>query len=177
MSATSRRLRLLPLIAAASFVSALAAPGAVAQGNTPSAATLARQVTSAPVSLARGLSAAAARGNPISAKYEIEDGKPQLSVYTAKGNRYWEVVVDHRKGRIKEAKEIKDGDDLTAAKAQTEAMSKAKHSLSNAVTRALKENPGYYAVSAIPTVSGGHPVGMVKLVKGTSFKTVSETLN
>jgi hypothetical protein len=42
----------------------------------------------------------------------LEEGKPQLSVYTRKDNRCWEVIVDHRTGRIAKAEEIKAGDDL-----------------------------------------------------------------
>ena len=132
---------------------------------------------SAPVSLARGLSAARARGNPIPAKYELEEGKPQLSVYTAKGNRFWEVIVDHRTGRITKAEEIKEGDDLTAAKAQSDAMSKAKQSLNAAVTRVLRENPGSHVVSVVPSVDAGHPVAMVKLVTHKTSKTVSQVLD
>ena len=122
MSVTSRRLRLVPVIAAVSFASVVVASRVGAQESAASADTLARQVRSAPVSLARGLSAARARGNPISAKYELEEGKPQLSVYTAKGNRFWEVIVDHRTGRIAKVEEIKQGDDLTAAKALTDGL-------------------------------------------------------
>jgi hypothetical protein len=177
MSVMSRRLRVVPVVAAVSFASVFVASGAGAQESAASADTLARLVRSAPVSLARGLSAARARGNPISAKYELEEGKPQLSVYTAKGNRFWEVIVDHRTGRIAKAEEIKQGDDLTAAKAQSDAMSKAKRSLNAAVTRALRENPGSHAVSVLPSADAGHPVATVKLVKGTAFKTVSEALD
>jgi hypothetical protein len=177
MSVMSRRLRVVPLIAAVSFASMFVTSGADAQESAASGDTLARQVRSAPISLVRGLSAARARGNPISAKYELEEGNPQLSIYTTKDNRFWEVIVDHRTGRIAKAEEIRQGDDLTAAQSQSESMSKGKRSLSAAVTRALRENPGYHAVSAIPSVDAGHPVATVRLVKGTSFKTVSEALN
>ena len=118
MSKMSCRPRVVLVIATVSFASVCVALSARAQESAASADSLARQVKSAPVSLARGLAAARARGNPISAKYELEEGKPQLSVYTVKGNRFWEVIVDHRTGRITKAEEIKEGDNLTAAKAQ-----------------------------------------------------------
>lgn len=177
MSVMSRRLRVVPLIAAVLFAWVAIAPRAFAQESAANDAALARQVRSAPISLARGLSAAHTRGTPISAKFELEDGKPQLSVYTSQDGRFWEVIVDHRTGRITEAKEIKDGEDLAAAKSQNEAMTKGKRTLSAAVTRALRENPGSHVVSVFPSVSGGRPVAAVRLVKGTTFKTVSEALN
>ncbi len=62
-------------------------------------AELAKAVTEANVSLDQGLSASAREGEPISAKFEIEDGKLQLSVYTAKGDTFSEVVVDHNTGK------------------------------------------------------------------------------
>jgi len=46
---------------------------------------LIRLMGDAKVSLADGLEAATSEGRPISAKFEVENGKLQLSVYTAKG--------------------------------------------------------------------------------------------
>ena len=159
---------------------AVAMPNGVrAQEASPAAdSALARQVRNAKVSLGRGLSAASARGTPISAKYEIEDGKLQLSVYTAKSGRFWEVVVNHRTGGIGKAEEIKEGDDLTAAKAQHEAMAKAKRSLASAVNRALKANPGSRAVSVAPAMQGERPVASISLASSNgTMKTVSEPLD
>jgi hypothetical protein len=68
----------------------------------------------------KGLSREGCRGP---AKFEMEDGKLQLSVYTAKGSDYSEVIVDHRTGKVANDKPITGGDDLTAAKAQAEAKS------------------------------------------------------
>jgi len=48
-------------------------------------AELAKALSAAKISLQTGLSASASAGTPISAKYEVEDGKLQLSVYTMKG--------------------------------------------------------------------------------------------
>src|SRR5438034_7414217 len=45
-------------------------------------AAVAKAVMSARVSLERGLVASASHGQPISAKFELEEGKLQLSVYT-----------------------------------------------------------------------------------------------
>ena len=149
--------------------------GAAAQGAVDTA--LARQVAHAKVSLARGLAAAKARGRPISGKYEIEDGKLQLSVYTAKAGHFDEVIVAHQTGKIAKAQEIKEGEDLTAAKSQNEAMVKAKRSLSDALSRALRKNKGFHAVSVTAAIASGKPVATIVLVSGTSSKTVTEPLD
>src|SRR6266542_2939875 len=81
-----------------------------------------KTLEAAKVSLDKGLAAAQQKGKPISGKFEMEDGKLQLSVYTAKQGKFWEVIVDHTSGKVSKTKEIKEGEDLTAAKAQSEAM-------------------------------------------------------
>ncbi len=50
---------------------------------------LAKDVKTVKVSLEKGLSASEAEGKPISAKFEIEHGKLQLSVYTAKDGKFY----------------------------------------------------------------------------------------
>src|SRR5256712_13987059 len=110
-------------------------------------AELAKALKDAKISLQRGLTASAKEGQPISAKYEVEHGKLQLSVYTMKGDTFSEVIVDHKTGKVAKTEPITQGDDLTHAKAQSEAMAKAKRSLDAAATEAVKENKGYRAVS------------------------------
>jgi len=140
-------------------------------------AELAKAVGEAKVSLEQGLSISAHEGKPISAKFEIEDGKLQLSVYTAKGDSFSEVVVDHTTGKAAKTEPITSGEDFTAAKAQSEAMSKAKQWLRAALVSALKRNPGFRAVSIFPTLKDGHPVAEVSLAKGEEWKTVPEKLD
>jgi uncharacterized membrane protein YkoI len=140
-------------------------------------AELAKALKDAKVPLQRGLSASAKEGKPISAKYEVEDGKLQLSVYTMKDDKFSEVIVDHMTGKVTKAEPITSGDDLTAAKAQGEAMAKAKRSLQAAAAEAVKENNGYRVVSVMPSLKDGHPVADVTLVKGEAWKTVSEKLD
>ena len=152
----------------------LAVPVAAAEGE---AAALAAKLKEAKVSLQQGLSASAKNGKPISGKFEVEDGNLQLSVYTAKGDMFSEVIVDQKTGKVVKAELITSGDDFTAAKAQNEAMAKANTSLSAAVSRALKANKGYRAVSATPSMKDDHPTAEVTLLKGTESKTVSEALD
>src|SRR5437762_3756096 len=123
-------------------------------------AELARALKGAKVSLKQGIVASAPKGKPISGKFEVEDGKLQLSVYTAKGGGFSEVVVDPKSGRVAKVEAIEGGEDLTAAKAQADAMAmaKAKTPLQAAIDAALKKNPGFRPVSVSPALKDGHPV-------------------
>ena len=140
-------------------------------------ADLAKALKATTFSLQRGLTASAKSGKPISAKYEMDEGKLQLSVYTMKGEKFSEVIVDHKTGKVAKTEPITQGDDLTHAKAQGEAMAKAKRSLEAAASEAIKENKGYRVVSVTPELKDGHPVADVTLVKDTDWKTVSEKLD
>ncbi len=140
-------------------------------------AALAAQMKGVKLTLEKGLTAAASKGKPISGKFELEDGKLQLSVYTAKGSAYSEVIVNHRTGKVMKAEPITGGDDLTAAKAQAEAMGAAKTPLAAAVRKAVNANKGYRAVSVTPSVKDGHPSADVALLKGTETKSVTEPLD
>src|SRR5258705_13661784 len=124
-------------------------------------AELAKALKGAKITLQRGLTASAKEGKPISAKYEVEHGKLQLSVYTMKGDTFSEVIVDYKTGKVAKTEPITGGDDLTAAKAQGEAMAKAKRSLEAAAAEAAKEDAGYRVVSVMPAVKEGHPVADV----------------
>jgi len=143
----------------------------------PAKAELAKAVQGAKVALAKGLDAAKSAGNPISGKFEMEDGKLQLSVYTAKAGKFYEVALDHATGKVAKSEEITAGDDLKAAKEQSEAMAKAKISLATAAARAVKANGGFHAVSATPSIKDGHGVASIEMVKGDEWKTVSEPLD
>src|SRR5689334_24896245 len=88
---TSRAVRFTLLIAAIGFFGAAVA-SAWAEGGDEAA--LAAAMKNATATLQGGLRASEAQGTPISAKFEIEDGKLQLSVYTMKGSDFMEVVAD-----------------------------------------------------------------------------------
>jgi hypothetical protein len=148
------------------------AEAAEAAKNAP---TLASALKDVKVSLGDGLKAAAAQGTPISGKYEIEDGKLQLSVYTMKEGKYSEVIVDHQTGNIANAEPITEKEDLAEAKRQAAGMAKAKMSLADAVTKVEKANPGYHAVSIAAELEGGSNAD-VTLLKGTASKQVDQKL-
>ena len=141
-------------------------------------AALAKALAAAKVSLEKALSASQREGKPISGMFEIgDDGKLQLSVYTAKGDKFSEVIVDHTTGTVEKAEPITSGEDLEAAKAQSEAMAKAKLALDKAVSKAVYANRGYRAVSVFPSLKDGHPVAEITLYKGEDWKTVTENLD
>jgi len=137
---------------------------------------LAKAVMGARVSLERGLAASASHGQPISAKFEMEEGKLQLSVYTVKDGKYFEVIVDRNTGKVVKAEPIAEGEDYTAAQSQSAAMAKPKVSLRAAVEKALRGNAGFRAVSVTPSLKDGRAVADVALAKGEELKTVSVPL-
>jgi hypothetical protein len=163
------------LVIAAIGIGSVDATRVRAEGEDPAALAAALKDTTA--TLQGGLKASEREGTPISAKFEVGDGKLQLSVYTTKGNTYNEVVSDPKTGGITEAEEIKDADDLKAAAAQKVAMAKAKVPLLTAAETALKANPGSQAVSIYPQLQNGNAMAEVTLLLGTTFKKVTEKLD
>src|SRR5712691_1876803 len=133
----------------------------------------AKAALSARVSLERGLSASASHGRAISAKFEMEDGKLQLSVYTATGGKFFEVVVDPNSGAVIKTEPIVEGEDYTAAQSQSAAMAKAKVSLRATVATAVRGNAGFRAFSVTASLKEGRAVAEVALAKGEEVKTVS----
>src|SRR5260370_27161042 len=156
----------LPLIGSSSWAE---------EGTSPAA--LAKALPQASVTLDQALKASAREGTPISAKYEIENGALQLSVYTMKGAKFIEVIVDHKSGAIAKSEMITDGDDMKAAQIQSAAMAKAKLTLDAAVGSAVKANAGYRAVEVEPMLDGGRPVAAVTLMKGEDVQKVTHKLD
>jgi len=141
-----------------------------------SPAAAAKAALSAHVTLQRGLAASASHGRAISAKFEVDEGKSQLSVYTMKGGKFYEVTVDPNSGHVVKTEDIGAGEDYTAAQGQSAAMAKAKKSLQAAVAQALRGNSGFRAVSVMPSLKGDRPVAEVTIAKGEDTKTVSVPL-
>jgi rhodanese-related sulfurtransferase len=153
-------------------------PSALSEQAAPaSSAELARRLKGIPVTLQDGLTASAAKGKPISGKFEVEHGQLQLSVYTATADGYAEVIVDHRTGEVVKTTAITAGEDFAAAQAQSEALGKARTSLRAAVRKAARANNGYRPVRASYAIRDGHPVARVTLMKGGESKAISITLD
>jgi hypothetical protein len=171
------RSRTYVVAVAAGLLVALKGALGAAEDAAKEQAELAKALSAAKVSLERGLSAAATSGTPVSAKFEAEEGKLQLSVYTEKGGKFSEVVVDHVTGKVAKTEPITEGEDLTHAQGQSAAMAKAKVSLASAVSKAASANAGYHAVSVLPSLKDSHPVAEVSLHKGAEWRTVTEKLD
>jgi hypothetical protein len=146
------------------------------KSNDKEHAELANALKGVKLSLEKGISASENQGKPISGKFEVENGKLQLSVYTMKGDKFSEVIVEFKTGKVAKTEAITGSGDITAAKAQSAAMAKAKLSIRAATENAIKANKGFRAVSVTPSLKDGHPVAEITVVRGEEFKTVSEKL-
>lgn len=165
------------LLAAAIALSSSVFMPARAEDGEKNLATLAAALKDAKVNLGDGLAASEREGKPVSAKFEIDDGKLQHSVYTPKADGFAEVVIDPKTGAIAKAEKITDAEDLEAAATQKAAMEKATISLLAATQKAVMANAGYQAVSIVPEMKEGHPAGEVTLLQGETVKKVAEKLD
>jgi hypothetical protein len=171
---TSRTIPFILLVATIGFLGAAIAPAWAEGGDS---AALAAAMKNATATLQGGLKASEPQGTPISAKFEIEDGKLQLSIYTMKGNDFMEVVADPNTGAIAKSEKITDAGDLKEAAEQKAAMAKAKVPLLTATETAVKANAGSLAVSIVPELKNGQAMAEVTLLQGTAFKKVTEKLD
>ena len=157
---------------------------ALAEENVDSTA-LARALADPLATLRDGVKASEIAGIPISAKFEIEDGKLQLSVYTVNAGEFVEVIADPKTGAAIKTEKITESDDYEPPKgseaknasAQIAAIAKASATLLAAADMAEKANAGFRVVSIEPELEDGHPVAIVILLQGTSFKKVVQKLD
>ncbi len=138
---------------------------------------LIKMLGAAKISLQQGLAASEQAGQPISGKFEVEDGKLQLSVYTSKDGKFSELLIDYVTGKVTKAEPITEGEDFAAANSQSAAMAKAKTSLKEAVDKAAAQSASARVVSAVPSLKDGHPVTSIVLLDGEQFKTVQQPLD
>ena len=154
---------------------------ALAIGPDQEHAELANALSGVKVSLQQGFTASEREGQPISGKFEVENGKLQLSVYTAKEGKFFEVIVDHMTGSVAKVEPITEGEDLTHAKAQKAAMDRAKVKLADAATKAKGQAKGeagdVLVVSVVPELKNDRPEAAIVLLQGKKFSTVSERLD
>jgi hypothetical protein len=170
----SRTIRAALVVVAFSLFS-VTAGGLRAEEGDPAA--LAAALKNTTVTLQQGLKASEREGKPISAKFEIEHGQLQLSVYTEKGKDFSEVIVDLKTGAVAKAEKITDAGDLKEAAEQSTAMAKAKQSLLAAADTAAKANAGSQPVGITPALKDGHPTAEVNLMQGTTLKKVAAKLD
>jgi len=144
-------------------------------------AELANALSDVKVSLQQAFAASEREGQPISGKFEIDGGKLQLSVYTEKDGKFFEVIVDHMTGAVTKVEPITEGEDLTNAKSQKAAMDRAKGKLRDVATKTTGQAKGegsvVRVVSAVPELKDGRPQAAIVLLKGKQFSTASEPLD
>ena len=138
---------------------------------------LIKKLGDAKINLQQGLAASEQAGQPISAKFEVDDGNFQLSVYTSRNGKFSEVLVDYMNGKVTKAEPITKEDDLAAASSQSAVMTDAKITLKEAVDKAVTPSTNVRVVSAVPSLRNGHPVVSIVLLDGEQFKTVQQPLD
>lgn len=167
-------MRTMASLARLTAVGTLLLTGVASAQATKAQAALAAAMRGANhVALADGIQTASASGKPISARYEFEDGKLQLSVFVEKAGAFSEVFVDHMTGKVARIDKITGGDDMKDAKTQSKASAKTTETLAAAVAKVLAANPGYIAVEVTPVLEGKRPVAEITLMKDGQFKGAS----
>ena len=146
-------------------------------GDDKERAELAKALPAAKVPLEKALSASEREGIPISAGFEMDKGELNLWVFVKKGERFLEVTVNYKNGEIEEVELITRPKDLDDARAQSQAMERAKSSLRSAIESAVKENAGYRAVEITPHLRGGRPEADITLLRGQEFKEITQMLD
>lgn len=151
------------------------APTARAQRGVGEA-DLAKALQAKHVALSAGLTGAATAGKPISAMFEYEDAKLKLSVFVQKAGTFSEVFLDPATGKVLSTDKLTEDDDIKVTKKYSAAIMNAKVSLESALQKALAANAGYTAVQIVPAIRNGDTVALITLIKGTTFKKVTEPL-
>lgn len=169
-----RALRLLTLVVAAALASVGPVP---ASAQDEDVAALAAALKDTTFTLQDALKASEKEGQPISAQFELDDGKLQVSIYTSKAGEFVEVVADPKTGAIVKSENITDDDELSDAADQKAAMAKATLSLLAATDAAVKDNAGSRAIAVFPDLRDGHAVAEVTLLQGTTEKKITEKLD
>src|SRR6267142_6178046 len=130
------------------------------------------------INLQQGIAASEQQGQPISAKFEVDEGKLQLSVYTVKEGKFSEVLVDHTNGKVMKVEPITEGDDLAGAHSQSAAMTNAKVTLKEAVDKTITQSAkNIRAVRAIPSLKDGHPIASIDVLNYNQFKAIQQPLD
>lgn len=109
---------------------------------------------------------------PLSANYEMKEGKLLLAVYAARGDEFVETIIDPQTGKAIMAGPITIDDDLMVVREQAKVISGSSHPLWEVVFRVERANQGYRAVSVIPEAGEQGPAAIVILMKGLELMAV-----
>jgi hypothetical protein len=174
------RMRLVALLGSASLAIGLAAFAggyAIWGAKHQDLGSTIRVLGDTRITLQQGLAASEQEGQPISGKFEIDDGELQLLVYTAKDGSFFKVLVDDVTAGISKVEPVTDGHDLAVTDTEGVAMAKATSPLRRAVEAAMDRAEGFRAISVVPDLRDGAPVTSVLLFKAGQLRTVSEALD
>jgi len=167
-------LRLLMLVAAVALPSFGLMPASAQEEEIQAMAAALKDIN---FTLQDALKASEKEGQPISAQFEIDDGKLQVSIYTSKGDEFVEVIADPKTGTVVKSEKITDDNDLSDAADQKAAMAKATTSLIAAADAAVKDNAGFRAVAIFPDLRDDHPIAEITLLQGTATQKVTKKLD
>jgi hypothetical protein len=115
-------------------------------------------------------------GKPISAKFALDDGSLQLSLWVAREDGFAEFILYPALRFVTEIYDFRDPDKLKVATAEKLAMDSATVSLLSATENAIKANHGLRAVSVYPVLAEGDPIAVVTLLDTNAVKIVTEKL-
>ena len=137
---------------------------------------LVKLLDTAKINLQR-LAASEQQGKPISAKFEVDDGKLQLSVYIVKEGKFFEVLINHVTGEVLRAEPITEGEDLSTAKEQSAVIGNAKISLQAAVDKTIAQSANTRAVSVVPSMMDGHPIASIDVLTYNQVRAIQQPLD
>lgn len=109
---------------------------------------------------------------PLSANYEMKEGKLLVAVYSAQGDGFFETIIDPQTGKAIMSGPITIDDDLEVVREQAKVISGSSHPLWEVVFRVERSNQGYRAVSVIPEAGEQGPAAIVILMKGMELMAV-----
>jgi len=109
---------------------------------------------------------------PLSANYEMKEGKLLLAVYTARGDEFFETIIDPQSGKAIMSGPITIDDDLMVVREQAKVISGSSRPLWEVVFRVERANQGYRAVSVIPEQGEQGPAAIVILMKDLELMAV-----
>jgi hypothetical protein len=139
-------------------------------------AALATALQGVTTTLESGLKASEQDGQPLSAMYEMDDERLQLSVYAAKGDDLMEVVINPVDSKIISVQGLSDPEDLEEAKQQKSALSNSAGSLAGILAKVTAQNPTARAVGIVPQLKDGRPTAEIMLLKGMTFSMVQRPI-
>jgi len=80
-------------------------------------------------------------------------------------------------GKILKTEPITEGEDLSAAREQNEAMAKAKTSLQAAVDKTITQSANTRAVGVVPSMKDGHPIASIDVLTYKQVRAIQQPLD